>query len=73
MRSTLVVTLAIGAAWISYMGWPLNELNTLASQRSNSPTPPQSHGVVQDPNCPGNDNHVLMCRLVNEYRAKYGG
>src|SRR5260370_37170624 len=46
------------------MGWPLCGLITLAEE--------QSGAVVQDPNCPGNDNHALMCRLVNEYRAKHG-
>jgi len=45
---------------------------TLAAEQSNSPNRPQAPAVVQDQNCPGNDNHALMCRLVNEYRAKHG-
>ena len=69
---TLVVVFAIGAGWIGYMGWPLYGLITLAAEQSNSPNRPQARAVVQDPNCPGNDNHALMCRLVNEYRAKHG-
>ena len=28
--------------------------------------------MVEDPYCPGNDKHALMCRLVNEYRMKHG-
>ena len=71
-RGTLVVVFAIGAGWIGYMGWPLYGLITLAAEQSNSPNRPQAGAVVQDPNCPGNDNHALMCRLVNEYRAKHG-
>jgi uncharacterized protein YkwD len=42
------------------------------SQQSNSPNRPQPRAAVRDPYCPGNDNRALMCRLVNEYRAKYG-
>jgi uncharacterized protein YkwD len=42
------------------------------SQQSKSPNPPQPRAAVRDPYCPGNDNPVLMCRLVNQYRAKYG-
>jgi len=71
-RGTLVVVFAIGAGWIGYMGWPLYGLITLAADQSNSPNRPQAPAVVQDQNCPGNDNHALMCRLVNEYRAKHG-
>ena len=71
-RGTLVVVFAIGAGWIGYMGWPLYGLVTLAAEQSNLPNRPQARAVVQDPNCPGNDNHALMCGLVNEYRAKHG-
>ena len=71
-RGTLVVVFAIGAGWIDYMGWPLYGLITLAAEQSNSPNRPQAPAVVQNQNCPGNDNHGLMCRLVNEYRAKHG-
>jgi Cysteine-rich secretory protein family len=71
-RGALVVVFAIGAGWIGYMGWPLYGLITLSAEQSNSPNRPKAPAVVQDPNCPGNDNHALMCRLVNEYRAKYG-
>jgi hypothetical protein len=71
-RGTLVVVFAIGAGWIGYMGWPLHGLITLAAEQSNSPNRPQARAVVQDPNCPGNDNHALMCGLVNEYRDKHG-
>jgi hypothetical protein len=71
-RGTLVVVFAIGAGWIGNMGWPLYGLITLAAEQSNSPNRPQARAVVQDPNCPGNDNHALMCGLVNEYRAKHG-
>ena len=71
-RGTLVVVFAIGAGWIGYMGWPLYGLITPAADQSNSPNRPQAPAVVQDQNCPGNDNHALMCRLVNEYRAKHG-
>jgi Cysteine-rich secretory protein family len=41
------------------------------SQQSKSPNPPQPP-AVRDPYCPGNDNPALMCRLVNQYRAKFG-
>jgi hypothetical protein len=71
-RGTLVVAFAIGAGWIGYMGWPLNGLITRAAEQSNSPNRSQALAVFQDPNCPGNDKHALMCRLVNEYRAKHG-
>jgi uncharacterized protein YkwD len=71
-RSTLAAALAIGAGWIGYMGWPLNGAITLAVEPSNSPDRPPAPAVVQDPNCPGNGKHALMCRLVNEYRAKHG-
>jgi hypothetical protein len=68
-RGTLVVAFTIGAGWIGYMGWPLNGLITRAAEQSNSPNRSQASAVFQDSNCPGNDNHALMCRLVNEYRA----
>jgi len=68
----LVVGFAIGASWIGYMGWPLNGLITRAAEQSDSPNRSQTPVVLQDPNCPGNDKHALMCRLVNEYRAKHG-
>jgi uncharacterized protein YkwD len=42
------------------------------SQQSKSPNPPQPRAAVEDPSCPGNDKPALMCRLVNQYRAKYG-
>ena len=42
------------------------------SQQSKSPNPPQPSAAVRDPYCPGNDNAALMCRLVNQYRAKFG-
>ena len=71
-RGTLVVAFAIGAGWIGYMGWPLNALITRAGEQSDSPNRSQAPAVFQDPNCPGNDEHALMCRLVNEYRAKHG-
>jgi len=41
-------------------------------QQSNSPNRPQQRAGPRDPNCPGNDKPALMCRLVNEYRAKNG-
>jgi hypothetical protein len=59
-RGTLVVVFAIGAGWIGYMGWPLNAFITRAAEQST-----QAPAVFQDPNCPGNDKHALMCRLVN--------
>jgi uncharacterized protein YkwD len=68
-RGTLIVVLAVGAGWIGYMGSPLYVLATLAAEQANSPAP-QARAVVVDPNCPGNGNHALMCRLVNEYRAE---
>jgi hypothetical protein len=71
-RGTLVVAIAIGAGWIGYMGWPLKGLITRAAEQSNSQNRSQEPAVVQDPNCPGNDKHALMCRLVNVYRAKHG-
>jgi uncharacterized protein YkwD len=37
-----------------------------------SPKPAPPRVEVRDPNCPGKDNQALMCRLVNEYRAKNG-
>jgi uncharacterized protein YkwD len=39
---------------------------------SKEPSNPPKPAAVQDPNCPGKDNHALMCRLVNEYRVKHG-
>ena len=60
------------AYYVGYMGWSLYGLITLAAEQSNSPNRPQARAVVQDPSCPGNDNRALMCRLVNEYRAKHG-
>jgi uncharacterized protein YkwD len=79
-RSTLAVALAIGAGWIGHLGWPLHGLVALASEQpkeqskeqSNSPDRSQGRAAVQDPHCPGNDKHALMCRLVNEYRIKHG-
>ena len=68
----LVVVFFIGAGWIGYTGWPLHGSIALAAEQSNSPTLPQARAVIQDPNCPGNDNHALMCRLVNQYRAAHG-
>src|SRR5262249_40702322 len=42
------------------------------SQQSNSPNCPQQRAGARDPNCRGSDKPALMCRLVNEYRAKNG-
>ena len=71
-RGTVVIAFAIGAAWIGCMGWPLNGLLARAAEQFHSPDRSQAPAVLQDPNCPGNDKHALMCRLVNEYRAKHG-
>jgi uncharacterized protein YkwD len=71
-RGTLALVFAIGAGWISYTGWPPYGLITRAAEQSNAQSRPQASAVVQDPNCPGNDDHALMCRLVNEYRATRG-
>jgi len=40
--------------------------------QSNSPSRPAQPTAVADPHCPGKDKPALMCRLVNEYRAKHG-
>jgi uncharacterized protein YkwD len=32
----------------------------------------QPRAAAPDPHCPGKDKPAVMCRLVNEYRAKYG-
>ncbi len=75
---TLVVAFAVGAGSIGTMGWPPYGSITLAAEPANSkeesksPNPPPAPAAAQDPNCPGKDNHALMCRLVNEYRAKHG-
>lgn len=71
-RSALAAALGIGAGWLGYIGWPLHGSITLAAQQSNAPDRAAASATVQDPNCPGKDNHALMCRLVNEYRAKHG-
>jgi uncharacterized protein YkwD len=87
-RGAVVAAFAIGAGWIGTMGWPLSGLTSLAAEQSNppkeqsnspkdqsnSPNPPPSPAAALDPICPGKgkDNHALMCRLVNEYRAKHG-
>ena len=42
------------------------------AQQPKSPNKPPPPAEVRDPNCPGTDNKALMCRLVNEYRAKNG-
>jgi uncharacterized protein YkwD len=42
------------------------------SQQSISQNGPQPRAAVLDPHCPGNNNAALMCRLVNQYRTKYG-
>ncbi len=42
------------------------------SEQSNSPNRAQPRAEARDPNCPGAGNRALMCRLVNEYRAKHG-
>ena len=42
------------------------------AQQSKSPNRPKQPAAAPDPNCPGTDNKSLMCRLVNEYRAKNG-
>ena len=42
------------------------------SEQSKSPDRSKQPAAAPDPNCPGTDNKALMCRLVNEYRAKHG-
>jgi uncharacterized protein YkwD len=71
-RRALVAALPIIAGWVGYMGLPARGLITLANEQSNSPNEKPASTTVQDPSCPGNDNHALMCRLVNEYRVKHG-
>src|SRR5918912_320641 len=39
---------------------------------STSPNGPQRAAAVRDPHCPGENKPALMCRLVNDYRAKHG-
>jgi uncharacterized protein YkwD len=54
---------------------PPKEQSNSPKEQSNSPKPAPTPAAVEDPNCPGKDNkdnHALMCRLVNEYRAKHG-
>jgi uncharacterized protein YkwD len=43
-----------------------------SKEQANLANPQPAPAAVQDPNCPGKDNHALMCRLVNEYRVKHG-
>jgi uncharacterized protein YkwD len=50
---------------------PLAQLPRFA-QQAKPPARAQPPAEVRDPNCPGKDNKALMCRLVNEYRAKNG-
>src|SRR5262245_64809018 len=42
------------------------------AEQSGSPKSAKPPAAAPDPNCPGTDNKGLMCRLVNEYRAKNG-
>src|SRR5260370_39062208 len=42
------------------------------AQQSNSKNHPPPRAAARDTNCPGNDNHALMCRLVNQYRDEHG-
>ncbi len=42
------------------------------AEQSKSPDRSKQPAAAPDPNCPGPDNKALMCRLVNEYRAKNG-
>jgi uncharacterized protein YkwD len=42
------------------------------TSQPNSQTRPAQPTAVPDPHCPGKDKPALMCRLVNEYRAKHG-
>jgi uncharacterized protein YkwD len=42
------------------------------SQQPNAPSRADARPAVRDPHCPGKDDRALMCRLVNEYRARYG-
>ncbi len=42
------------------------------AEQAKSAKPAPTRAEVHDPNCPGKDNQALMCRLVNEYRAKNG-
>jgi uncharacterized protein YkwD len=71
-HGALALVFAIGAGWLSYTGWPPYGSISRAAEQSNAQSRPQEHAVVPDPNCPGNDDHALMCRLVNEYRAAHG-
>jgi uncharacterized protein YkwD len=71
-RDTLVLALAIGAGWICYTGWPLDGAITRAAEQSNAQSRPKTPAPAPDPHCPGNDDHALMCRLVNEYRIAHG-
>ena len=41
---------------------PPKEQSSSPKEKSNSPNPPPAPAAVQDPNCPGKDNHALMCR-----------
>jgi uncharacterized protein YkwD len=71
-RGALVVVLIVGAGWLGSIGCPLHGSIAQAAEQSKPPNVPQTRVAVQDQNCPGSDNHALMCRLVNEYRATHG-
>jgi uncharacterized protein YkwD len=74
VRRTVAVVLAVGAGWISYLGWPLDRASIAqaAEQSDASARPKAAVAAAKDPHCPGNDDHALMCRLVNAYRATHG-
>ena len=64
--SLLFVLAAHGRAFTA----PLGGYPQYAEQTKSAKPAPRAE--VRDPNCPGKDNQALMCRLVNEYRAKNG-
>jgi len=65
-RGTL--TLLIAGSLLA--GFHAHAQQPKSSAKSSPNKPPPAE--VRDPNCPGTDNKALMCRLVNEYRAKNG-
>jgi uncharacterized protein YkwD len=66
------VVLLIFGAMFFFVGAVMCFAASAGASQSNSALHATPGTTVADPHCPGKDKAAIMCRLINDYRAKHG-